>query len=122
MLATGKNQKPYNSFLSDARESIDLFVDIFAYIVAMFVFIEIFAVSRLCDFLSNLQRPSFTFLGVPTELSKLVLLKLFSGNGGLAILQNIFDKYGAGNYISRCDAMILTSSDTEFYVVKEKKW
>ena len=116
VFATIKKQKPYNSFVNGARESVDLIVEIFAYIVAVFIFIELFDASGLADYLSKIMAPVFTFFGVPTELSKLVMLKPFSGSGGLAILQNIFDTYGVDSYIARCGSVILASSDTVFYV------
>ena len=37
VFATIKKTKPYNSFVDGAKESIDLIVDIFAYIVAVVV-------------------------------------------------------------------------------------
>ena len=114
--ATIKKTKPYNSFVDGAKESIDLIVDIFAYIVAVFIFIEIFDKSRLCDLLTKVLAPVFNLLGIPTELTKLVVLKPFSGSGGLAILQNIYDTYGVDSYISKCASVILASSDTVFYV------
>ena len=116
VFATFKKTKPYNSFVEGAKESIPLIVDIFAYILAVFIFIEIFDKSGLCEILGNVLSPIFNILGIPTELTKLVVLKPFSGSGGLAILQNVFDTYGVDSYISRCAAVILASSDTVFYV------
>ena len=116
VFATIKKTKPYNSFVEGAKDSITLIVDIFAYIVAVFVFIEIFDKSGLCDITAKLLSPVFKFLGIPTELTKLVVLKPFSGSGGLAILQNVYDTYGVDSYISRCASVILASSDTVFYV------
>ena len=116
VFATAKKTKPYNSFVEGAKESIPLIFDIFAFIVAVFVFIEIFDASGLCDLFTKTLSPVFKILGIPTELTKLVVLKPFSGSGGLAILQNIFEVYGVDSYISRCASVILASSDTVFYV------
>ena len=116
VVASIKKNKPYNSFVSGAKQSVELVVDIFAYIVAVFVFIEIFDASGLSDMLSKVLAPVFKVLGVPTELTKLTILKPFSGSGGLALLQDIFDKYGVDSYIARCASVILASSDTVFYV------
>ena len=116
VFATIKKTKPYNSFVEGAKSSISLVMDIFAYIVAVFIFIEIFDASGLCDYLTTALSPVFNFFGVPTELTKLTILKPFSGSGGLAILQDVFDKYGVDSYISRCGSVILASSDTVFYV------
>lgn len=116
VFATAKKTKPYNSFVDGAKESIDLIIEIFAYIVAVFIFIEIFDASGLCDALQTILAPIFSFLGIPSQLTKLVVLKPFSGSGGLALLQNIYDTYGVDSYIARCASVILASSDTVFYV------
>ena len=117
LVAAGiKKNKPYNSFVTGAKQSVELVFDIFAYIVAVFVFIEIFDASGLADGLSKVLSPVFKFFGVPSELTKLALLKPFSGSGGLALLQDIFDKYGVDSYVARCASVILASSDTVFYV------
>lgn len=114
--ATIKKKKPYNSFVNGAKEAVPLVVDIFAYIVAVFIFIEIFDTSGLCNMLTDVLKPVFNFLGIPPELTKLVVLKPFSGSGGLAILQDVYTTYGVDSYISRCASVILASSDTVFYV------
>lgn len=111
-----KDSKPYNSFVDGAKQSLPLIFDIFAYIVAVFIFIEVFDKSGLTNLLGNLLSPVFNILGVPTELTKLVVLKPFSGSGGLALLQDIFATYGTDSYIGRCASVILASSDTVFYV------
>lgn len=111
-----KKDKPYNSFVDGASESVDLVKDIFPYIVAVFLFIEIFDKCGMTDFCATIFSPIFNFFGIPTELTKLIVLKPFSGSGGLAILQDIFTKYGADSYIGRCASTILASSDTVFFV------
>ena len=55
-------------------------------------------------------------LGIPNELSKLVLIKPFSGSGSLAVLTDIFNTYGVDSYLARSACVIYGSSETVFYV------
>lgn len=116
LFAVLKKDKPYNSFVEGANQSIDLVKDIFPYIVAVFLFIEVFDKCGMADFCATIFTPIFNLFGIPIELTKLIVLKPFSGSGGLAILQDIFSKYGADSYIGRCASTILASSDTVFFV------
>ena len=72
--------------------------------------------SGLTDLLTKAVSPVFSFLGIPSEVCELVLLRPFTGSGSFALLNDIFAKYGADCYISRCACVIMGSSETVFYV------
>lgn len=116
ILALIKKVKPYDAFTLGAKSAIPFAVSIFPYLVTIFVLTELFEVSGISNAVSNFLSPLFTLLGIPTELTKLVLIKPFSGNGALAILNEIFTKYGVDSYLSRCASVIYGSSETVFYV------
>ena len=116
IFANIKKVNTYQSFVDGAKNSLNLIFDIFAYIVAIFVIIELFNVSGLSAKFTTMLSPIFNFLGIPTELTELIIVKPFSGSGGLAMIQQVFDSYGVDSYISRCACVILGSSETVFYV------
>lgn len=111
-----KRRNVYLDFIDGAMESIKLIYDIFAFIIAVFIMVEILNASGITDILTNLCSPLFKILGIPRELTKLIIIKPFSGNGSLAVLQEIFLEHGADSYIGRCASVILGSSETVFYV------
>ena len=114
--ANFKKVNTYQTFVEGSKNSLFLIFDIFAYIMAIFVIIELFNVSGLSAKLTQILSPVFNFFGIPTQLTQLIIVKPFSGSGGLALLQQIFDNYGVDSYISRCACVILGSSETVFYV------
>ena len=116
IVAIIKKVKPYDAFTLGAKSAIPFAVSIFPYLVTIFVLTELFEVSGISNVVSNFLSPFFTILGIPTELTKLVLIKPFSGNGSLAILNEIFTNYGVDSYLSRCASVIYGSSETVFYV------
>lgn len=111
-----KKVKPYDSFVSGAKSAIPFAISLFPYLTAIFVLTELFEVSGVSNAVSSLLAPLFKLLGIPPELSKLVLIKPFSGNGALALLSEIYKTYGVDSYISRCASVIYGSSETVFYV------
>ena len=116
LYASYKNLNTYNIFVNGAKGAIDLVVSIFPYIVAIMVSVALMRVSGLTNLLTSLVSPIFSFLGIPPEVSELVLLRPFTGSGSFALLNDIFTTYGADSYISRCACVILGSSETVFYV------
>ncbi len=111
-----KRQNNYESFVKGAQKSLLLVFEIFANIVAIFVIIELFKQSGISAFLQKYISPVFGLFGIPKELCELIVLKPFSGSGSLAILSDIFSNYGVDSYIGRCASVIISSSETVFYV------
>ena len=111
-----KKVKPYDAFTEGVKGAIPFSVNIFPYLASIFVLTELFERSGLSSLLSDFLAPAFSFLGIPTELTKLVLIKPFSGSGALATLSEIYSAYGADGYIARCASVIYGSSETVFYI------
>lgn len=106
----------YNSFIEGTKGAVDLCLCIFPYIVAILIAVELFKVSGLSSILTKLLSPLFNFLGIPSEVCELVLLRPFTGSGSFAILDGIYTTYGVDSYISKCASCIMCSSETLFYV------
>ena len=111
-----KKVKPYDVFTDGAKNALPFAVSVFPYLVSIFVLTELFEASGLSNAVSNVVSPIFNLFGIPSELTKLVLIKPFSGNGALALLTEIYQKYGVDSYLSKCASVIYGSSETVFYV------
>ena len=116
LYASFKNLNTYNIFVNGAKGAIDLVVSIFPYIVAIMASVALMRVSGLMDLLTSLISPVFNLIGIPPEVSELVLLRPFTGSGSFALLNDIYTTYGADSYIARCASVIAGSSETVFYV------
>ena len=106
----------YDCFTEGVKEAVPLLLSIFPYLAAMLMLSELFERSGLSAALTQALSPAFSALGIPPEISKLVLLKPFSGSGSTALLSEIISVYGADSYIARCAAVAYGSSETVFYI------
>lgn len=106
----------YESFSEGVKSAMEFTLSLLPCLAAIFMMCALFEVSTLSDRLSSLLSPVFGFLGIPEELTKLVLIKPFSGSGSLAYLTKIIEEYGADSYISRCACVCFGSSETVFYI------
>ena len=111
-----KKVKIYDSFTEGAKKGLETVITLLPFLVTVFVMTELFYQSGISNFLIKLLSPILSFLGIPSEITPLVILKPFSGSGSLAILSDIYTKYGVDSYISRCASTVFGSSETIFYV------
>ena len=116
LFALIKRVKPYDAFVQGAKSAIPFAVNIFPYLASIFVLTELFEISGISNAVSTILSPVFGFFGIPKELTKLVLIKPFSGNGSLAVLTDIFNTYGVDSYLARSACVIYGSSETVFYI------
>lgn len=115
-IAAFRKVKIFESFSSGVSEAVNFALSILPNLAAIFMMCAVFESSGLSDRLTQLLSPAFSFLGIPPELTKLVLIKPFSGSGSLAYLTQIIETYGADSYISRCACVCFGSSETVFYI------
>ena len=111
-----KKINTYDCFVQGAKGSFDLVISIFPYLVAILLAVALFRASGLASLCVQLLSPLFNFLGIPSEVCELVLLRPFTGSGSLALLKDILSTYGPDSYVSRCACCMLGSSETVFYV------
>ncbi|NCA66605.1 MAG: spore maturation protein [Clostridia bacterium] len=106
----------FDSFAEGAKEALKLIGSIFPYIAGIFVCVTLFRVSGLAAAVTKLVTPFSNTIGIPPELTELIVIRPMSGSGSLALIENIYETYGADSYIARCASVIMGSSETIFYV------
>lgn len=111
-----KRLNTYDHFVKGAKGAIKLVVDIFPFIASIMIAVALLRVSGITSWLTQILSPIFNALGVPSELTELVLLRPFTGSGSYALLEDVLVTYGADSYISRCACVIMGCSETIFYV------
>ena len=112
-----KKINAYDCFVGGARGAVDLCINTFPYLVAIFVVVELLAVSGVSTYLTNIFKPVFNIFGIPAELTEFLILRPFTGSGSIAMLSKLFSVYGADSYISKCACVIMSCSETTFYVI-----
>ncbi len=106
----------FDSFATGAKESLKLIWSIFPFLCAILIAVELFSMSGLNVWMSKVCAPVLRVLGIPEELCELLVIRPLSGNGSIALLENIYKTYGADSYIARCGSVIVGASETVFYI------
>ena len=114
--ASVKKVKLYDKFAEGAAKAVPTVLSVFPFMATVIIMTEFFSASGLADLFIGFLSPIFSFLGIPSEIAPLVLIKPFSGSGSLTVLSEILKKYGADSYVGRCASAVYGSSETTFYV------
>ncbi len=111
-----KKVEIYKVFSVGVTSALKLIFTIFPAILAVLLISELFEKSGLYGYFIKALSPVLKTVGIPSEVYKLLILKPFSGSGSLALLDEVFTRYGASGYISLCACCIFGSSETVFYI------
>ncbi len=112
-----KKINAYDCFVSGARQAVDLCINTFPYLVAIFAVVELLSISGISQMLSSMAAPIFNIFGIPSELTEFLILRPFTGSGSIGMLSNIFSLYGPDSFVSKCACIIMSCSETTFYVI-----
>ena len=111
-----KKVRVYDAFCLGVKKALKTVYTVFQFIATVIMMTELFSASGLSDKLSQNLSPVFKLIGIPEEITPLVLIKPFSGSGSLSVLSELLAEYGADSYIGRCASVVFGSSETVFYV------
>lgn len=107
----------YEQFAEGAKNGIHTAVEILPFIIAIFVGIEAIVSSGAMDFLQRILAPILNFVGIPEELSSMILLRPISGSGSIALVEKIMELNGTDSLIGRAASVMVGSCETIFYVL-----
>jgi spore maturation protein B len=107
----------YERFVEGAREGFDVAVRIIPYLVAILFAVAMFRASGAMEWFQHYLRTPLGWIGVPTELIPMAVVRPLTGSGSLAVLADMVKQYGPTADVTRMAATIYGSSETTFYVI-----
>lgn len=112
-----KGKKVYEWFIEGAKEGLKVCLNIFPYLLAMIIAVNIFREAKLLDVLNNMIAPAGRLIGLPKEIIPLVLIKPLSGSGAIGVLTDIVKTYGPDSYIGLIASVIMGTTETILYTI-----
>lgn len=112
-----KGKKVYEWFIEGAKDGLKVCLNIFPYLLAMLVAVNIFREAKLLDLVNNLIAPVGRVIGLPKEIVPLVLVKPLSGSGAVGVLTDILSNYGADSKVGLIASVIMGTTETIFYTI-----
>lgn len=100
-----------------ARRGMKNAADMLPALTVLFAAIYLLRASALPEMFARLAAPVLSRLGIPEETALLLLLRPLSGSGALSAAAEIMQRCGADSLPGRTAAVMLSSSETTFYVI-----
>jgi spore maturation protein B len=107
----------YESFVDGAKDGFDTAIRIIPHLVGMMVAISVFRASGAMDLMIGWVRPLCEWLGIPSEVLPLAILRPITGAGSLAFTTDLMQQFGPDSMIGRIASTIQGSTDTTLYVI-----
>lgn len=117
LYGTVKKVRVYDSFIAGAKEGPKIILNIFPYLLTIFVAIKGFQASGAFDYLRDAFYSGFAFLGVPIEAVSMAIVKPLSGSASTALFTDIVKTAGPESMATQISAVIMGSAETTFYVL-----
>lgn len=112
-----KRIRVFDTFVEGAKESIPIMVKLFPYLLAMIIAIGMFRASGGFELISDLLSPFLHWIGMPTEVFPMALMRPFSGSASNGLLVDIIQNYGPDSIAAQIAATMTGSTETTFYVL-----
>jgi len=112
-----KKVRVYDSFVSGAKDGINIVIRIFPYLLAIFIAVKSFQASGAFDFIKNISSGIFAILNIPLEVVSISIIKPLSGSASLGVFTDIVKSTGPDSLASRISAVIMGSAETTFYIL-----
>lgn len=113
----GKKVPVYEVFIEGAKEGLTTAIRILPYLVAMVVAIGIFRTSGAMELLTQILSPVTNWMGVPSEVLPLALMRPMSGSASLGILAELLKTHGPDTFVGRTASTMMGSTETTFYTI-----
>lgn len=112
-----KKVRVYDSFVAGAKEGPGVILNIFPYLLTIFVAIKGFQASGAFDFIRNALHQLLAYFDIPLEVISMSIIKPLSGSASTALFTDIVKTTGPDSMATKMSAVIMGSAETTLYVI-----
>lgn len=107
----------FSCFQGGAKEGVRTVYKILPALVGIFVGISMFRASGALGYLTAIVQPILGFLGIPSEVFPLAIMRPISGSASIALVTEMVGTHGISSYIGRVASVMMGASETTFYCI-----
>lgn len=107
----------FEAFMDGAKSGMKSLFAVLPALVGLLAAISMLRASGALDCFTRLLAPAASWLGIPSELMPLALLRPVSGSGTLALVNDLLNSAGPDSMVGRMASVIMGSTETTFYTL-----
>lgn len=109
--------KVYDEFVRGAKKGFYTVIKILPTLIGLMVAVGILRASGFLEFLAGLLGNVTDYIGFPSQLVPLTLVRMFSSSAATGLLLDLFKEYGTDSRIGLIASIMLSCTETIFYTM-----
>ncbi|MBQ4559853.1 MAG: spore maturation protein [Tyzzerella sp.] len=109
--------KVYDEFVKGAKKGFSTVIKIMPTLVGLMVAVGILRASGFLEFLSGQIGKVTDYIGFPSQLVPLSIVRLFSASAATGLVLDIFKEYGTDSRIGLIASIMMCCTETVFYTM-----
>ena len=109
--------KVYDEFIRGAKKGFYTVIMIMPTLIGLMVAVGILRASGFLEFLAGLIGKVTDYIGFPSQLVPLSIVKMFSSSAATGLLLDLFKEYGTDSRIGLIASIMLSCTETIFYTM-----
>ncbi|MGI6095254.1 MAG: spore maturation protein [Lachnospiraceae bacterium] len=107
----------YDDFVEGARDGLKTVVQILPTLVGLMVAVGVLRASGFLDLLADWLGNITQYIGFPSELVPLAIVRMFSSSAATGLVLDLFKEYGTDSGIGLITSIMMGCTETIFYTM-----
>ena len=109
--------KVYDEFVRGAKKGFYTVIKIMPTLIGLMVAVGILRASGFLEFLAGLLGKLTDYIGFPSQLVPLAIVRMFSSSAATGLVLDLFKEYGTDSRIGLIASIMLSCTETIFYTM-----
>lgn len=109
--------KVYDEFVRGAKKGFYTVIRIMPTLIGLMVAVGILRASGFLEFLSGIIGKFTDYIGFPSQLVPLAIVKMFSSSAATGLLLDLYKEYGTDSRIGLIASIMMSCTETIFYTM-----
>ncbi len=107
----------YDEFVGGAKRGLFTVIKIMPTLIGLMMAVGVLRASGFLDFFANAVGRVTAYVGFPSELVPLTIVKMFSSSAATGLLLDLYKEYGTDSRIGLIASVMMSCTETIFYTM-----